>query len=214
MTAKQTSSKTCVYLLHGFASAPKYPSDKADVLEAVFERPVKQIAYDSAAIFVDNMLQLKAQLDVAPHVFVGTSLGGFYANKVAEFFYSEFTAASIMLNPCHDPAGMLVHALGEHINYATDTTFTFTEQALASYQGVALMDEHVTIPRTMLLNMDDERIDSAKTVRLYQDKLRIYSFAHGGHRFENIASHEVLSALKACKENLYGGYLSSESKKS
>ena len=201
MTAKQLSSKTCVYLLHGFASAPKYPSDKANALAAVFELPVKQIAYDSAANFMDNMAQLKTQIDVAPHVFVGTSLGGFYANKLAEFFYSEYTAASAMLNPCHDPAEMLVNVLGEHINYATDETFIFTEQALVSYQGVRLMDALITMPRAMLLNKDDERIDSATTMQLYQDKLRIFSFGHGGHRFENIASHEVLSALKASLES-------------
>jgi len=41
MLTNQTSSKTCVYLLHGFASAPKYPSDKADVLAAVFGLEVK-----------------------------------------------------------------------------------------------------------------------------------------------------------------------------
>jgi len=196
MITNQTSSKTCVYLLHGFASAPKYPSDKADALVAVFGLEVKQIAYDSAAGFAENMEQLKGQVDVAPHLFVGTSLGAFYANKLAEFFYSEYAAASVMLNPCHDPANMLHGVLGEHINYATDETFTFSEQALASYQGVSLIDASVAMPRTMLLNMDDERIDSAETILLYQDKLRIFSFAQGGHRFENIGSDEVSVALR------------------
>jgi len=186
-----------VYLLHGFASAPKYPSDKADVFAAVFGLEVKQIAYDSAAGFVDNMAQLKGQVDVAPFLFVGTSLGAFYANKLAEFFYLEFAAASVMLNPCHDPAEMLHGVLGEHINYATDETFTFTEQALVSYQGVSLIDASIAMPRTMLLNMDDELIDSAETILLYQDKLCIFSFAHGGHRFENIANSVVTEALKS-----------------
>ncbi|MDX8381900.1 MAG: YqiA/YcfP family alpha/beta fold hydrolase [Ghiorsea sp.] len=196
MTTNQISSpETCVYLVHGFASAPKYPSDKADALVEAFGLPVKQIAYDSAAGFVDNMAQLKGQVDVPPHLFVGTSLGAFYANKLAEFFYPENAAASVMLNPCHNPAEMLHGVLGEHINFATDETFMFTEQALASYQGVSLIDGSIAMPRTMLLNMDDERIDSAKTVALYQDKLHIASFAQGGHRFENIGSDEVLNVL-------------------
>jgi predicted esterase YcpF (UPF0227 family) len=201
MTANQTSAKTCVYLLHGFASAPKYPSDKSDVLEAVFGLPVKQIAYDSAASFDDNMLQLKGQVDVAPHLFVGTSLGAFYANKLAELFYPEFAAVSVMLNPCHDPAEMLRGVLGEHINYATDETFVFTAQALASYQGVTLIDAFITMPRAMLLNMDDERIDSHETVNLYKDRLNIISFDQGGHRFENIGSSEVLNALRHIQPN-------------
>jgi len=200
MTANQTSSNKCVYLLHGFASAPKYPSDKADALAAVFGMEVKQIAYDSAASFADNMVKLKGQVDVAPHLFVGTSLGAFYANKLAEFFYPDFAAASVMLNPCHDPANMLQGVLGEHINFATDETFTFSEPALASYQGVSLIDASVAMPRTMLLNMDDERIDSFETILLYQDKLRIFSFAQGGHRFENIGSDEVLNALREIQQ--------------
>ncbi|MDX8388658.1 MAG: YqiA/YcfP family alpha/beta fold hydrolase [Ghiorsea sp.] len=190
------NQKKCVYLLHGFASAPKYPSDKAEALESMFKLPVKQVAYDSAASFQDNIVKLRGQVDIDPHLFVGTSLGAFYACKLAEHFYPQFNAPVIMLNPCHNPAEMLVDVIGEHVNYATGETFKFRQQALTSYQGIPFINKALDMPRSIVLNMDDERIDSDKTVVLYQNKLNIISFEQGGHRFENIFNQEVMTALK------------------
>ena len=108
----------CIYLLHGFASAPKFPSEKAAVLERVFDLPVKQLAYDSAGSYQDNFSALKRQVDVCPRFFVGTSLGAFYASKLAEAFHQQ-AAMPIMLNPCHHPATVLQGSKGVNVNFVT-----------------------------------------------------------------------------------------------
>ncbi len=187
----------CVYLLHGFATAPKYPSEKADALEVALKLPVKQIGYDSAGCYADNIAALRAQVDTPAGFFVGTSLGGFYAARLAEYYYDEFAAPPIMLNPCHNPFAIMHEALGQHINYVTNQTFEFTRQALESYRDVPFMDEKIHMPRYVLLNMDDELIDAHETKGLYGQKLKLISFPHGGHRFENIVSEEVMRALQS-----------------
>jgi len=192
-----TDSVTCIYLLHGFASAPKYPSDKADVIASVFHLPVKQMAYDSAASFTENFSRLQDQVDVKPKFFIGTSLGAFYASKLAEHYDDTFAASPIMLNPCHNPFEILAGALGEQQNFATGESFRFEQHALDSYRDVPFIDFGKNIPRVVLLNMDDELIDATETKRLYERKLKIISFAHGGHRFKNISSDEVVHALKS-----------------
>jgi len=185
----------CIYLLHGFASAPKYPSDKADALEKVFKLPVRQLAYDSSATFADNFEKLKAQITVFPQYFVGTSLGAFYASKLSELLYDEHAAETIMLNPCHNPYEMLAYEVGEHTNFVTAECFTFSQEALDSYQSVPFIDESKSVGRWVLINMDDELIDSRDTKKLYDSKLAVITFEHGGHRFKNISDNEVAKEL-------------------
>ncbi len=190
------SSGRCIYLLHGFATAPKYPSEKADVLASVFRCPVQQIGYDSAACFEDNFISLQQQVDRPAKYFAGTSLGAFYASKLAEFFYDTYAAAPIMLNPCHNPFEIMAEALGQYTNFVTNESFEFTQQALNSYRNIPFIDMHHNIPRYVLLNMDDELIDARETNKLYAHRVKMVSFKQGGHRFENIASDEVMKALQ------------------
>jgi len=185
-----------VYLIHGFASAPKNPSEKAAVLERAFNLPVKQLHYDSDGNFQGNMAALTDQIELPPRFFVGTSLGAFYASKLAEQFYAENSAMPIMLNPCHNPVKLLNSIKGAHVNFVTEKYFELTSQTVDSYQGVPFVDAGLTMPRWILLNMDDELIDASETHSLYENVLEVISFEHGGHRFENIGSKEVFSTLE------------------
>jgi len=184
-----------VYLLHGFASAPKCPSEKADVLERVFELPVKQLSYESGDSFQDNFKALMAQVDTPPLFFAGTSLGAFYASKLAERFHEQATMP-IMLNPCHNPVAVLKKMIGSNKNFVSGESFELTVEAVASYRDIPFIDTSIVLPRWILLNRDDELLDASETEALYQDKLEIMTFERGGHRFENITSTEVVSALE------------------
>jgi len=192
-----------IYLIHGFASAPKSPSDKADVLERVFEMPVRQLEYNSGAMYEDNMEALKAQVCRQPLFFVGTSLGGFYASKLAEHFYDEHACMPIMLNPCHTPATVLKDSIGRNTNFATNEDFHLSDKAVNSYLNVPLIDNSKVIPRWILLNLDDELIDANETHALFKDKLEVIAFKRGGHRFENIATEEVTAALQRINNNYF-----------
>jgi len=198
----QYDTDECIYLIHGFASAPKYPSDKASVLEQVFELPVRQLAYDSGASFGDNMEALKAQVSQRPLFFVGTSLGAFYASQLAEFFYAEYSSLPIMLNPCHNPGTVLMGSVGMHTNFATGEDFWLSENAVMSYLDIPFIDNAKIIPRWILLNLDDELIDACETQALYKDKLEVIAFKRGGHRFENIGTDEVIASLEGIN-NIY-----------
>ena len=189
----------CIYLIHGFASAPKYPSDKAAVLEQVFGLPVVQLQYDSGTSFGENIDALKKQVRQLPLFFVGTSLGGFYASKLAEYYYAEHACMPIMLNPCHNPGTVMRGSIGTHSNFATGEDFYLSEEAVNSYRDVVFIDESKVMPRWILLNMDDELIDAKQTQSLYKDKLEVIDFKCGGHRFENIGSDETIAALQRIK---------------
>lgn len=195
------TKSACIYLLHGFSSAPKYPNAKADIFEEIFELPVQQVGYDSAATFAENMGGLKSQVKATPTIIIGTSLGAFYASKLAEYYVDQVKLL-LMLNPCHTPSEILQHAVGTHENFATGESFEFTQAVLQSYAGIAFVDGSVALNRRVMLNMDDELIDSQKTIDLFGDVLDMTSFAKGGHRFENLGSQEVLDFLQGMKSRL------------
>ncbi len=191
-------SEEMIYMIHGFASGPKYPNDKADLFEKIFGLPVKQIAYDSAATFAENMVALRKQIESTPKIIIGTSLGAFYASKLADE-YTEQVKLLLLLNPCHTPSEILKHAVGTHENFATGESFEFSEHALQSYTEEAFVNPKLPLNRQVMLNMDDDLIDSQHTIDLFADVLDITSFELGGHRFENISSNEVINALKNMK---------------
>jgi len=187
-----------IYMIHGFASGPKHPNEKADIFEKVFGLPVTQIAYDSAATFAENMIVLRKQITTKPVIIIGTSLGAFYASKLAEV-YAEQVELLLMLNPCHTPSEILKHAVGEHENFATGESFVFTEDVLQSYASEAFVNPRLSLNRQVILNMDDDLIDSQHTIDLFADVLDTTSFQAGGHRFENLGSSEVMDALNSIK---------------
>lgn len=206
LNVSRAAIKECVYLIHGFASAPKFPSDKVSVLEQVFALPVVQLRYNSGAGFASNMEALKAQVRLPPLFFVGTSLGAFYASHLAEHFYAEHACMPIMLNPCHNPAELLHDSVGEHVNFATGERFFLSDVSVDSYRALPLMHANIQMPRWILLNMDDELIDAEQTQALFKNQLEVMTFPSGGHRFENIGSDDVVSALKCihCSYFLHG----------
>jgi len=185
-----------IYLIHGFASGTKASSEKVKVLEQVFGLPVKQLSYDSAASYQDNFSVLKGQVDTEPLFFVGTSLGAFYASRLSEAFYEQHAAMPIMLNPCHNPVASLEARKGMNTNFVTGESFELTGKAIASYLDVPFIDTSLIMPRWILLNMDDEQINAHETQLLYRATLEVFSFEHGGHRFENIASDEAVATLE------------------
>jgi len=193
----------CIYLIHGFASAPKHPSEKAAVLEQVFGLSVKQLSYDSAASYQDNFAALKGQVDTEPLFFVGTSLGAFYASRLSELFYEQHAAMPIMLNPCHNPVASLGAHKGMNANFVTGKSFEFTERAIASYRDVPFINTSLIMPRWILLNMDDEQIDAHETQLLYKNTLEVIPFEYGGHRFENIGSKEVITVLERINSSYF-----------
>lgn len=193
----------CIYLIHGFASAPKYLPVKADVLQSVFGESVKQLCYDSSQTFQSNMDALIKQVDDAPLIFVGTSLGAFYASKLAEYFYARNGCAAIFLNPCHSPYETLGALKGINTNFATGENFNLIDEAISSYQNIPFIHSVMVLPRYMLLNMDDELIDASETEERYKNNLQVIAFEHGGHRFENIASDEVTTALEKISNSYF-----------
>lgn len=114
-------------------------------------------------------------------VFVGTSLGAFYAS----FFANKFDAPAVIVNPSVRPNESLKDYVGRNVNHVTKEEFWLT---LAHLDKLKLMREYVTnnykgVLIHLFVAKDDEVIPSYEMLNWYQYTASTHIEETGGHRF-------------------------------
>jgi len=174
------------FVLHGFASAT--PNDKSNHFESIFPKDtVVNLNYDFDPDIGKN--QLFDQIDaVLSHykdpelTFVGTSLGGFYA----QFLAYTYGAKAIAINPAVVPSNTLTQYVGKNKNFSTGKEFDFTLDMARKYSAMDINPG--LVPTLVLLDMGDDVIDAAETVKHFAGKASIKTYEGGSHRFDHLVS--------------------------
>ena len=118
--------KTILYF-HGFASSSD--SDKARIIKSYISKVSKKINMitpDLSNNFKEANNQINKLIDEnkKDYVFMGSSLGGYYAN----FFGSINNSKVILINPAIPPLKGFEEYLGENQNYSTGERFIVTKE--------------------------------------------------------------------------------------
>jgi len=180
-----------IIYLHGFRSAGASP--KVDALKAAFGAEnvfAPDLPFDPAEVItvVRDLMQaryLQTKWNRDKLIFVGTSLGGFYAN----YFGQLYDCPAVLVNPSTMPDKTLLDRVGVNKNHMSNEEFMVT---LAHLDELAKMRNRVTaIYDSSLVNLfvakDDEVIP-------YQIALDAQTFPFpnfvkvtetGGHRFSS-----------------------------
>lgn len=177
-----------IVYLHGFGSSGN--SEKSQALKARFGdenvwSPDLPLDADEVINMVANYVH---RVNDYPIVFVGTSLGGFYAN----YFAQRFDCPSVLVNPAFNPGQSLSKSLGEHKNYATGLPFELTQDHLGKW--VAMRND-ITDTNGALVNLfialDDEVIDAGQMIEAFPHYRYRKTFEQAGHRFSSHWSEVV-----------------------
>jgi uncharacterized protein len=170
--------------LHGFNSAFDPNHEKVRHLETIGY--VTGITYDTTAKYskiFDDLTEHVRQYDLTDVVFVGTSLGAFWAAKMSQYFGTP----SVLINPCYDPTSMLQKYVGEQTNYQTGVKTNFTVDSCESYVGTVLQGLQFNYKPLMIVDLGDEVIDSNKTIELLSTKMsETVQWNGGSHRFDHM----------------------------
>jgi predicted esterase YcpF (UPF0227 family) len=174
--------------LHGFNSAYDPNSEKIQQLSHL--GTVSGITYNTFATHKEIFQHISHEIYTQVHdrediVFVGTSLGGFWAAEMAR----HFGVPSVIINPCYDPYEMLRKYVGETSeNYQTGETNVLTNEVVETYpvNGIIGSDNTYEYLPLTLLDMGDNVIDSFKTREVLEGFPMVH-WAEGSHRFEHIA---------------------------
>ncbi len=175
-----------IVYLHGFASAGN--GEKAATLRRCLPdvrveaptlppRPGDAIAF-AAALASDLRDAGERRL-----LFVGTSLGGFYAWHLS----ARFAVPAVLINPAIAPHETTRQWIGPQRNQATGETFDWRTEDVAELARMSQwLNAHGPRHRlTVIVAADDELLDSGQSIRFFDGSaayLRVYD--RGGHRFE------------------------------
>lgn len=123
---------TVIFYIHGFMSG--IHTKTGQDLEVLFpENDVKVLGYESDQPFpvVMKMLseQIACQSQGRPFVLVGSSLGGFYAERLSE----ALKVPCLLINPVTNPRRQLRQYLGVQTSYEDGRQHELTEDWLMSY---------------------------------------------------------------------------------
>jgi predicted esterase YcpF (UPF0227 family) len=178
--------------LHGFNSAFNPESDKIKDLESLGE--VVGISYNSFGSYKEIFKEISSKVPRNKNIiFVGTSLGGFWAAEMAR----AFSTPSVLINPCYDPYRMLrKYVCVQHKNYITNEVKILTNSNVETYPIYSMVgyDRTFKYLPLVLLDMGDEVIDSNETSKIL-DGFPVKMWNGGSHRFDHMKeSIEFISA--------------------
>lgn len=175
-------SGTIIYM-HGFASVGNSP--KSQALRAAFPNSTvhsPDLPIDPTKI-IAVISKIVHEATEFPIVFVGTSLGGFWAN----YFAHKFDAPCVLVNPSTVPVDTMTSRIGTDIkNFSTNEPIVITDQIVAQYAELQAeaSELHNGALVHMFLAMDDCLLDYRTALVNLPYFKTIVVTADGGHRYD------------------------------
>lgn len=179
--------------IHGFGSKVDPDSDKQIALRKIAS--VTAFAPDYAKQYSD-VLHDVINLTFNADLLVGTSMGGFLVSRLSELTGKPFVA----INPVLSPQTTLKKYLGTHQDYY-GRTFTITQAIVESYPDFLPSQKGL-----VLLDLEDELIDSRATKSALMSQMSVRAFEGGNHRFAHM--EEALPLIQQQAWQIAGKVLS------
>ena len=185
-----------VIYFHGFGSSPE--NAKVDILKKEgFKVVAPTIDIDPDKAETELRLFIKSELTKdfisddhsRKVVFVGTSMGGFWAARMAEYF----DCPSVLINPALKPTETLKQFIGTNKNYKTGKPFELTKEIVAKYKSFENFstDSH----RTYFVAKNDDVVKDVKKA-VGEGPSTYHEFESDDHRGLTIFPH-VIKHLKS-----------------
>jgi hypothetical protein len=176
-------SKSILYL-HGFASSSN--SNKAKVLKNYISKNYKNaeiIIPDLNNNFKLAVSQINELINSAkyPIVFMGSSLGGYYAS----YFSSKLKTKSVLINPAIPPLKDFEMYLGENENYSTGEKFIITPEDIKYIRKMSYKKYANTENTYVLLESGDEVLNYKETAKYYSSSYLDIIYG-GSHSYESL----------------------------
>jgi len=176
-------SKTILYF-HGFASSSN--SNKAKVLKKYISKNHKNteiIIPDLDNNFKLAVSQINTLIDNAKHpiVFIGSSLGGYYAS----YFSTKLKTKSVLINPAIPPLKDFEMYLGENENYSTGEKFIITQEDIRYIRKMSYKKYANTENTYVLLESGDEVLNYKETAKYFSSSYLDIIYG-GSHSYESL----------------------------
>lgn len=186
-----------IIYLHGFASVGTGPKSDAFIKEFGAENviaPDLPLDPDQVETLIDS---LTAHINEENVIFVGTSLGGFWAH----YFAHKYGDTCVLVNPSTSPSKTMWERVGHTIhNYKTGALIPVLEEYAAKFKEredfVASNTEYKRGERTHLfVAKDDDVIPYTEVLESIPFSASCTVTPKGGHRYDKLW-HTVVNKVK------------------
>lgn len=191
-----------IVYLHGFGSAGGGPKPEALVdafgTENVIS-PTLPVNPDEVETIVTTIVRDVATTGNWPLIFVGTSLGGFWAN----YFAQKWDSPCVIINPSTSPSKSLARSLNcPFPNFVTGHPVIVTNEDLEGFKlrEDYLLDNTNGSLINLFLAQDDELLPPAATLSAIPYYASCEVTETGGHRYAT-QFYRVVDKLKSMLDN-------------
>ncbi len=152
--------------------------------------PTYPLASPQASLLaIEELIRPLLNSPKTPLLFVGSSMGGFYAQYLGQKYRTPY----VMINPALNPVPLFEAHMGMHQSTVTGETFCIDLAYIQALKG--LMFDSVnkpldtTIPALLLIDEGDELIDIPFALAQYQQpnsEFTVQVYAGGDHAFQHL----------------------------
>ncbi|MBW7834665.1 MAG: esterase [Simplicispira suum] len=190
MESLHTSVPTTHLLyLHGFRSSPQSAKARLMASYVAEQHPCVQFwcpqLPPSPRTAMNMLSQGIAPWPHASMAVIGSSLGGYYANWVAQ----QARCPSVLLNPAADPARDLAHHIGDQTSWHDPAEhFYFAPEFVDELRALDLRGRPPAARQMAIIAKGDEVLDWREMAGRYADA-EITLLEGGDHALSNFAQH-------------------------
>ena len=185
-------NKPYVLYLHGFLSSPqslKAQQTLAYCLElGLGERIAIPQLSDGPARTIAQLKALVEELSPENLVLMGSSLGGYYATYLSEFYQ----APAVLINPAVRPYDLWESHLGEKHNYYSDEVHVVTREHIDELRQIDIASLSNPSNFKVFLQTGDETLDYRQATEKFPDDQCVVR-ENGSHSYDNF--DQELSAM-------------------
>lgn len=177
-------AKPFVLYLHGFLSSPQ--SHKAQQTLAycesigLGERIMVPEMREGPAETIAQLHEIVEQQEADELVLMGSSLGGYYATYLSEFY----KAPAVLINPAVRPYELWQEHLGENRNYYSGEIHVVTEQHIEQLKQLDVEEPSNPENFRVFLQTGDETLDYRKALEKFSTEHCVVH-ENGSHSYDN-----------------------------
>ncbi|MDO6678430.1 MULTISPECIES: YqiA/YcfP family alpha/beta fold hydrolase [unclassified Shewanella] len=172
-----------ILYIHGFGSQFDETSDKINLLNTIGSVVGITIDYTKSSESIEKALkEFSSQESI--DLIVGTSLGGYWANRIG----SKIGVPFVSINPAISPKTSLAKYVGQGITYFGEP-YLLTKEVIENYSDFLLEGCGL-----ILVDLADEVLSADKTIEMLGSRFGVMSFEGGNHRFAHL--QESLGEIK------------------
>ena len=161
------------FYIHGLMATGQ---SSAKELNRVLGSHVAVLPWDYTKCFEENFEKLSTILEQEKDDFIlmGSSMGGFYANALA----NKFLVSCALFNPVNNPQELLKEV--KNIDYYKNGIEKLTEEVINSYK----IQKDVLLPRVIVIGKNDDIVNPDENIKHWSGRCYL-KIVEEGHKIKN-----------------------------